>query len=125
MEGAVLHYDSCELTSAISMLTWCSSRTSEVQVFLSLDIDVWGTFASTNENCYDQRWLKMEKVSSEADNWIKSKRWAQQQQLCVLKQINQAEWLSIVDGNELYYQACFGGMFVELTANHFFLPRYM
>lgn len=45
---------------------------------------------------------------------------SEQQQLCVLKQINQAEWLSIVDGNELYYQACFGGMFVELTANHFF-----
>lgn len=59
MEGAVWHYDGCEFSSAISVLTQHSSRTSEVQVYLSLNIDVWGTIASTKENCYDQHCLKI------------------------------------------------------------------
>lgn len=59
MEGAVWHHDGCELSSAISVLTQHSSRTSEVQVYLSLNIDVWGTIARTKENCYDQQCLQI------------------------------------------------------------------
>lgn len=53
MGGLVCYYDGCEL-SAISVLTQCSSKTSEVQVYPVTYICVYiDNFDRINRNIYD------------------------------------------------------------------------
>lgn len=50
MGGAVWHYDGSELSSVISVLVQCWSRTSEVQVYCHCIWCVWETIASIKKN---------------------------------------------------------------------------
>lgn len=66
MGGAVWHYDGCELSSAISVLTQRSSRTSDVQVYPVIEKRCVRDHANRKKNIFtiNTAWRSEEKVQS-------------------------------------------------------------